>query len=511
MAFSAAALRMPKLRSAVAQTPSTPWRSAYNLAQTNAIVFLALSSFCALAEVTSPFVNASVAVVFFLGSLWSYISFVRAGGGVAAISYFVLGTGIYFGFGTAYSVIGTERVFIAFFSHDQQERWLRYINLMNALSVLAVIIGARAWSIGGPRAGARTSEITASLPFVATLRITALLLSIPILALIVATFPRPENQLLANAEGLLRQVPVASTVLAGIQWRRSRLVERVLAMAIVAALVVLGLLNLSKTDVIIPIVGLFAGLLLGLPSPRRLVPAFVVVLLFYAFAVAPIVNEGRAYPTYGPENTMGQRAQILAVTWDRVGQTQEGGRRAAPFWTRVALAPVQAFLLQQRDAGHPGTSFEGAWAAMIPRVIWRDKPIITRFGEDLDANFFRRANSGSALAPTYTGEILWNLGWVGLVVVSLLIGLEIGWMTRKWNDFTHRPTQNVGILVFSLPAILLAVRAETWVVSSYVGGFVTLLISVKALDYGMPFLTSLSRRRRVSPGVAARMRSKAAP
>lgn len=503
--------RTSSARQTAKAAPATTWRSAYALAQANAILFFVLSAFAALFSVTSVPVNFSIAVVFFLGSIMAFIALVRAGGGISAISYFVLGVGIYFGFGTAYSVIGAERVFVAYFSQDQQETWLRSINLLNSLSVTTVILAARPWSIEGPQGGVKTSEITETLPFIGTLRIAALLLSVPIILLMLATFPRPGNQLLANAMGLLKQIPTAALVLSGIQWKTSRLVGRASAVAILAALMLLGLVGLSKTDVIVPVIGLFAGLLLSARSPRRIIPAGIVILLVYAFAAAPVVNEGRAYPTYRAENTMAQRLEIVGATWDLLGQSQGGGRQAQPFWSRVGLAPVQAFLIQQHEVGHQGNSFEGAWEAMVPRVIWPDKPIVTRFGEDLDAYFFRRANSGSALAPTYTAEIVWNLGWPGVVWVSALIGLEIGWLTRKWNQFTRNPTANIGILVFALPAILIAGRAETWVVPAFVGGFITLVISIKALDIGMPALTSLSRRRSMAPGFSARIRTNASP
>lgn len=477
-----------------AEAPNLAWKAAYGLAQGNAVTFLVLSALFFVCGVTSVSLNTAVAILFFAGSLWSFQRLAQAGGGACAISYFVLGAGVYFGFGTAYSVIGTERAFLVYFNQDQKEQWLRYINLLNAASVFVVLLFARWQSISGPAERANTYELARSLPVLGSLRLIGVLMSLPIIAMAIMTFPRPQDPLLANLSGLLKQIPIATILISGIQWGRMGLIGRGVTIGLVTVLSVLGLLALSKTDVLIPVLALFAGLLLGVQRPVKVIPGMLLVVAVYVMVFAPLVALGRAYPSYrSDENTLDQRAEIVAASWQLMGQATTGQRKTEPVWNRVGQAHVQAFLIQDRANGHSGHSFESAWAAMIPRAIWPEKPIVTRFGEDLDSYFARRSNSGSALAPTYTGEIYWNLGWVGVVWVSALIGLELGWLTAKWNRFTRDPATNFGILVFAVPAILLAARVETWVVSAFVGGFITLVVSIKALDKGLPVLAQILR------------------
>ena len=93
---------------------------------------------------------------------------------------------------------------------------------------------------------------------------------------------------------------------------------------------------------------------------------------------------------------------------------------------------------------------------------------------------------GSAQAPTYTGEAYWNYGWLGVVVVSILIGLELGWFTRKWLEFIYTPESGIGALIFCVPVAVSAFSVESWIAATYIGGFVTLAILIKFTNFIAP-------------------------
>ena len=164
--------------------------------------------------------------------------------------------------------------------------------------------------------------------------------------------------------------------------------------------------------------------------------------------------------------------------------------------TRFLHGPTQSFLVDEWRAGRYGNSLADAWVAVIPRVLWPDKPIVTRFSEELYGKMFRLApeESTSAQAPTYTAEALWDYGWPGLLVVSVLLGLELGWFTRKWLQFIDGSSLQIGIVLFSVPIAKVAIVVETWIAASYIGGFVTLFILVKSVDL---LLLPLLRRRKL--------------
>lgn len=55
---------------------------------------------------------------------------------------------------------------------------------------------------------------------------------------------------------------------------------------------------------------------------------------------------------------------------------------------------------------------------------------MTNLGVGPNAKYFNDPNQvTSALAPTYSAESCWNHGLKGVALVSVLLGLAIGWLT----------------------------------------------------------------------------------
>jgi hypothetical protein len=115
---------------------------------------------------------------------------------------------------------------------------------------------------------------------------------------------------------------------------------------------------------------------------------------------------------------------------------------------------------------------------MIPRVLWPEKPIITRFGTELNTQYYYVAgeplqNSSSA-APTYSAEAYWTHGPPGVVLVSILLGLGIGWFTRCWQLAMagHDPA----FFLIAFPVAIWASFVESWVVATYFGEFIIFVV-----------------------------------
>ena len=133
---------------------------------------------------------------------------------------------------------------------------------------------------------------------------------------------------------------------------------------------------------------------------------------------------------------------------------------------------IQSFLIEQYESGDPGTSLDDFWVAAIPRAVWPDKPIITRFGEQLHGRFWDTEALGSALAPTYVAEAYWNYGLLGVLLVSALLGLEFGWFTRRWQLASRG--RDPAFFLIAFPSAIWAAFVESWIAASYIGGFLTL-------------------------------------
>ena len=66
----------------------------------------------------------------------------------------------------------------------------------------------------------------------------------------------------------------------------------------------------------------------------------------------------------------------LQSAWE--GNDEEGtGGNVQGWWTRLCYSNAQAFCIRAHDAGINGNTFELILPAIVPRVLWPDKPIMT--------------------------------------------------------------------------------------------------------------------------------------
>jgi hypothetical protein len=462
------------------------WKAAYAFSVANALLFLLLSVGAVLTHIESIGFSNGTCLVFFVGSMLGFLGLVRAGGAAASISLYVLGTGLLFGFGTYYSTLSTDPIYQLYFPPSQQEVMLPIINLVNALSVFIVLMTAAPLCWQGPGNAKSLDSISKAMGALQPLLPIAAMVAIPYIFVLYATFPRPSNLLVRGAMNNVQGFVLFGVVIAGARWRETPPAIRMVSIAAVIAMSLFGLVGFSKLRVILPFLSLLIGMALN-PRYRRMAMLLGLVLAaFYALVAAPLVNRSRNDTYYLPDNTISDQVQVLIRTAENAGTTKQRARQSGTLLQRISAAPFQAFLIESYDRGAPGNSMKDAWVAAVPRVFWRDKPDVTRFGMEFDNLFFRRAHEESALAPTYTAESYWNFGWAGLVLGSLVIGLELGWLTRKWNLLAREGIKHAGVLVFAVPVALLGVWVENWFAATYIGGFATLVVLIKLFDYAVP-------------------------
>jgi len=469
---------------------STQWSRAYGVTALNALIFLVASALIYFSGGTDTNIDLIPAIAFFIGAIVSFGLLVRSGGELAAISFFVLGAGIFFGFGTIYSVLSDNVAGSFLFARNIQIETLPAINLINAASVCIVLFTAWPLCRQGPKKGNRVARMKEALSLLNPLRIPLLLLAVPLVLLQIYTFPQSTNLVLRTILSNIENLTLLAILLCSMQWTRLGAVQRGAVILLVAALATLGFLSLSKTGTLVPLMAFSVGLLVDARSRKTFVVLFVATTVAYFSFIADTCNDARNHPAFSPtDNTIAERVRIITDTLNSPAQdTGDKFGSSVQLLQRFGAAPVQAFLIRQHDNGAPGDSMADAWQALIPRILWPEKPNITRFGAQLDILFYSRTTGQSQLAPTYTAEAYWNSGWFGVLLVSILIGFELGWFTEKWHRFTRGDSKQSGIIAFSIPVSLFALWVEAWVVATYVGGFMTLLILVKLADITVPLL-----------------------
>jgi len=210
-----------------------------------------------------------------------------------------------------------------------------------------------------------------------------------------------------------------------------------------------GLVN-SKMAILEVIIATFVGRTLALGKTSTLVKGFV-VLGMLQLVLQPVIigyrsmSEKSIIDNYAA--SVVETGKLMAQSFSDFVRGFNDAQLEAPqgWWSRLCYAPQQAFAIQEYDAGRPNSPWRDFELALIPRVIWPNKPLITpgiNFSVLFDGNPYNNN------APTVLGEGYWYGGWLGLLMVSLYTGLFLGGVDRVSTEIVSRRSWLFMPLVF---------------------------------------------------------------
>lgn len=464
----------------------------YRMALANAIVFVLLS----FAEAAFPPEHLPLVllpdVLFLFGSLVIWMQMMRNGWALVPICWFILGTGLFFGFGVITGGLHahpwSEKIY-----GDSTQHLLR-ANTLNSLSVLTVLaIGA----LFVP--SAKTGLHRISLPgnpdeWKRMFRYLSIF-ALAVVTLRLSFFPEAENLMLRSILAKAYFVSPSAFLLLGIFFRELGKTELALLGAAFALQTLHGILLFNKYEILMPSVALMMGLWVSARSYK--LPLAALMLPIVIFWVAnPLVAMGRLHYRYdAANNTLSERVDILRETitasliqkrtWlNPKGQVRDTiniserlstGERIRAVGIRFDVASVQGFLINEYDAGRPGNTLTDFLAVLVPRVFWPEKPIITRFGNELSVKYHNDPVQGSsAMAPTYTGEAYWNMGWFGVLAISVYLGVCYGLLSRP--ALAAAQGKNLAYLFIAYPLLISAAFVESWITATYIGGMAMIVL-----------------------------------
>jgi hypothetical protein len=140
-----------------------------------------------------------------------------------------------------------------------------------------------------------------------------------------------------------------------------------------------------------------------------------------------------------------------------------------------------------------GETMKYAGYAFVPRVLWPDKPTVTRgawFSSYLGL-YDTEADATTAIGMTAAGELYWNFGIIGVLVGMIAIGCALGFL---WNlasaDPRGRPIHMLLYvsIMLSMPDMAEAVQV-----------FVTLAVTFLTFKAAFVFMDVISRVGRRTP------------
>jgi hypothetical protein len=232
-----------------------------------------------------------------------------------------------------------------------------------------------------------------------------------------------------------------------------------------------NIIKFSKADALLTLICAVLGVYLAKPTTRVLWISAPIAVLFYVL-LAPIVTAGRDRIARQSREgliyqaTLTERFQIgkdLLTSLDGLYDSDEQG-----WWTRLCYSVPQAFMMQMYDTGRSGDSYSLALYTFIPRVIWKDKPIITQPGEDVTELMF--GHSGSSTGITIFAEAYWNGGWVLVFGTCIYLGVLFAALEHSAAMAMFRSEWL--LLPCALMSTKTGLRVDGWFAADFVGGVV---------------------------------------
>ncbi len=470
------------------------WQQAYALTLSVCCAYSAVALMVFGFGIRSTAINGGLALCFSVSLLFCCFRMVTSRGSLAALPYFLIGCALFYGMGTFVATLLPETMYKISFTSDVQRVMLAQVNAINIVAISTVVFVAApiCMNVGSHNVSERSEfglhDVIAKLERLLPL---LLLISIPVLALMWATFPRTQNLLLLSLLKLLSGVPLFTVLLGGAVWTRLDGGKRGLILLLVLGLALYGFLGLRKLYTILPMLSFLIGLWV-VPRSRPVAGIIgLVIVAAYFGGLADVMNYGRLHASFDPlKNTPFDRIDIVRDTMASA-EEMAGQHYRGTLAQRFSIAPFEAHFIALYDSGAPGDSLKHIFDVLIPRILWPDKPLIAP-GSEFDT-IFRGYIAQSSLAIGFIAEAYWNLGWLGVLLISAMIGLEIGWFTRRWHLFCQEGWSYSGIFFMGPLVLQQSLWVETNIVGGYVGGMVKLMLFVLAVDIAMRVY--MTRRR----------------
>ena len=137
------------------------------------------------------------------------------------------------------------------------------------------------------------------------------------------------------------------------------------------------------------------------------------------------------------------------------------------FLKRFELAAHQGFLINQFDDGQKGKTLSEFWHVFIPRILWKEKPIITRHGQELSKTLYTFTNG--SFAPSISVEAYWNYGYFGLVLIAILFSLLLSFFNFLYLKFRSNMRFYFPYFVILTSVNYLVWSQESWFVATVLG------------------------------------------
>lgn len=375
--------------------------------------------------------------------------------------WFRFSAAAFYGFGAMATFLAPDQTvarILTWYSFTDEE--LLRVNLLNTASTLILLGAVRLcgwwWSASWRREATMNVQEAVRLPAVGLQRCAILFLGVGAFVRYFAVLPEQFAMLGFTLPGIIAQLSkflYVGLFVAFVLVFRGNRSWAAIAWPLLMVETLVSLLTFGKMDTLI---NLLMPLLAGFTvSHNRRLLGFGLLGLFAAYvAVKPVTDFGRVELGKRSGNmyqaSLAERFKILERF--SFGETSANTADYMPmaWFSRLSYAGPQAFALSLRDRGVDGNSLERASYALIPRLLWPDKPEVTGLGQEI--TYLARGFNSSSTGISIFAEAYWNQGVFGVVlwathagVVYLFYAAYALWVLRQ-GAYWFLPVALLGLL-----------------------------------------------------------------
>jgi len=162
------------------------------------------------------------------------------------------------------------------------------------------------------------------------------------------------------------------------------------------------------------------------------------------------------------------------------------------WWTRLTYSNAQTYAMHAFDANEPGASLSLAGYALVPRILYPNKPVMS-IG-DKYTEFVTGNATSTFTGPGIFAEAYWNGGWILVVGIGVFVGVILAGMglfsvrAISSGRFVYLPIIFIGLIM--------GLRPDDWFVLVYIGGLIqAAVLYLMIMTFAHPLIvhTSLVR------------------
>lgn len=400
---------------------------------------------------------SALLMLFFVGSLFTAYRLLRLEATLVwmPITIFVLSSALFYGFGPLCFALGSEgtKTYLALRLIKASPDELVRASKLSMVGILFVFAGALATlRIAGHRLVAARRRERMS-PFSAEM-LTVAFLGLGLVLKYGLWYPSTWGLIDVTVPGFMALFTALAALGFGLFafvafTRRGFLIALFFALWLIDFL--FTTLAFAKIDLMLAMVLPIAGYFL---ATRKFVPTGLAVCLAiatYSFA-QPMVTYARfaGIEDFNASGYFDRAETIYTYIIERPETPQnivfEGAQR---WWTRLEFSAKQAYAMNLHDRGVTSSSLLQLPILFIPRVVWPDKPELRGPGQDF--YFLLTGRDTNRMSISVYGDLFWQFGWLGVLLVAPVIGMILVLMTNKLlphirsRDFIYFPLVLIGL------------------------------------------------------------------